>query len=116
VAGFAPTTFHALGSRVAVEEAAGVNLVITNVPGPQFPMYLAGAEMVETHPVPPLLPGFSVAIGVTSYDGAVYYGITADRDTLPDIEVLGQCVTEALDELVDSASSTRQRAPRGRKS
>jgi diacylglycerol O-acyltransferase / wax synthase len=72
VAGFAPTTFHALGSRVAAEESQGVNLVITNVPGPQFPMYLAGAEMVETYPVPPLQPGFGVAIGVTSYDGGVY--------------------------------------------
>jgi diacylglycerol O-acyltransferase len=115
VAGFAPTTFHALGSRVAAEEAAGVNLVITNVPGPQFPMYLAGAEMVETYPVPPLQPGFGVAVGVTSYDGGVYYGITADRDALPDIDVFGQCVREALDELVDSASDSRPRAPRGRK-
>jgi len=117
VAGFAQTTFHALGSRVAVREAGrgNVNLVVTNVPGPQFPMYLAGAEMVETYPVPPLLPGFSLAVGVTSYDGAVYYGITADRDSLADIEVLGQCVREALDELVDSASETRPRAPRGRK-
>jgi diacylglycerol O-acyltransferase len=114
VAGFAPTTFHALGSRVAAEESPGVNLVIANVPGPQFPMYLAGAEMVETYPVPPLQPGFGVAIGVTSYDGGVYYGITADRDALPDIDVLGQCVREALDELVDSASDSRPRAPRGR--
>ena len=70
VAGFAPTTFHSLGSRVAFKEARGnVNLVITNVPGPQFPMYLAGAEMVETYPVPPLFPGFSLSVGVTSYDG-----------------------------------------------
>jgi diacylglycerol O-acyltransferase len=115
VAGFAPTTFHALGSRVAAEESQGVSLVITNVPGPQFPMYLAGAEMVETYPVPPLQPGFGVAIGVTSYDGGVYYGITADRDALPDIDVLGQCVREALDELVDSASDSRPRAPRGRR-
>lgn len=115
VAGFAPTTFHALGSRVAFAEARQqVSLVVTNVPGPQFPMYLAGAEMVQTYPVPPLLPGFSLSVGVTSYDGAVYYGITADRDALPDIEVLGQCVREALDELVDSASETRPRAPRGR--
>ena len=115
VAGFAPTTFHALGSRVASRSARGnVNLVITNVPGPQFPMFLAGAQMVETYPVPPLLPGFSLSVGVTSYDGAVYYGITADRDALPDIEVLGQCVREALDELVDSASDSRPRAPRGR--
>jgi diacylglycerol O-acyltransferase len=115
VAGFAPTTFHALGSRVAAEESQGVNLVITNVPGPQFPMYLAGAEMVETYPVPPLFPGFSLSVGVTSYDGAVYYGISADRDALPDIDVLGQCVREALDELVDSASASRPRAPRGRR-
>jgi diacylglycerol O-acyltransferase / wax synthase len=85
------------------------------VPGPQFPMYLAGAEMVETYPVPPLQPGFGVAVGVTSYDGGVYYGITADRDALPDIDVFGQCVRESLDELVDSASDSRPRAPRGRK-
>ncbi len=115
VAGFAPTTFHALGSRVAAAEAQGVNLVITNVPGPQFPMFMAGAEMVETYPVPPLMKGFSLAIGVTSYDGGVYYGITADRDVLPDIDVLGQCLREALDELVDSSSDSRPRAPRGRK-
>ncbi len=116
VAGFAPTTFHSLGSRVAFTEARGnVNLVITNVPGPQFPMYLAGAEMVETYPVPPLFPGFSISVGVTSYDGAVYYGVSADRDALPDIELLGQCVREALDELVDSASDSRARAPRGRR-
>ncbi|MBV9830291.1 MAG: DUF1298 domain-containing protein, partial [Marmoricola sp.] len=116
VAGFAPTTFHALGSMVAFREARGnVNLVVTNVPGPQFPMYLAGAEMVETYPIPPLQDGFSMAVGVTSYDGAVYYGISADFDALPDVEVLGQCVRDALDELVDSASDTRLRAPRGRK-
>lgn len=116
VAGFAPTTFHALGSRLAVANDHSVNLVVTNVPGPQFPMFLAGAEMIETYPVPPLHPGFGLAIGVTSYDGGVYYGITADRDSLPDIEVLGQCVTEALDELVDSASDTRRRARRGGRS
>jgi diacylglycerol O-acyltransferase len=115
VAGFAPTTFHALGSRVAVDESQGVNLVITNVPGPQFPMYMAAAEMIETYPIPPLQPGFALAIGVTSYDGGVYYGITADRDILPDVDVLGQCIREALDELVDSSSDTRPRAPRGRK-
>jgi diacylglycerol O-acyltransferase len=114
VAGFAPTTFHALGSRLAAADDHNANLVVTNVPGPQFPMFLAGAEMVETYPVPPLHPGFGLSIGVTSYDGGVYYGITADRDALPDIDVLGQCVTEALDELVDSASDSRPRARRGK--
>lgn len=114
VAGFAPTTFHALGTRVALREDHNVNLVVTNVPGPQFPMYLAGAQMVESFPLPPLQHS-SLAIGVTSYDGSVSYGITADRDGLPDADVLGQCIVDALDELVDSASELRQRAPRGRK-
>jgi diacylglycerol O-acyltransferase len=116
IAGFAPTTFHALGSRVAAaENRRGFNLVVTNVPGPQFPLYAAGALMAQSYPVPPLLPGHALAIGVTSYDGGVYFGLTGDRDALPDLDVLGQCVTEALDELLDSISPSRQRAPRGRK-
>lgn len=116
VAGFAPTTFHALGTRVASDQVRkGFNLVITNVPGPQFPLYAAGAQMLESYPVQPLLPGHALAIGVTSYDGGVYIGITADRDALPDVQVLGQCLEEALEELVDSASDSRPRAPRGKK-
>ena len=114
VAGFAPTTFHALGSRLVATDDHNVHLVITNVPGPQFPMYLAGAEMQETYPVPALHPGFGMSIGVTSYDGNVYYGITADRDALPDLDILGQCITESLEELVFSSGSGRQRARRGR--
>jgi diacylglycerol O-acyltransferase len=117
VAGFAPTTFHALGSRVAAAQVRrGFDLVVTNVPGPQFPLYAAGALMLESYPVQPLLPGHALAIGVTSYDGGVYFGINADRDALPDVEVLGQCIKEALAELADSASDARPRAPRGRKS
>jgi diacylglycerol O-acyltransferase len=116
VAGFAPTTFHALGSRVAASQVRrGFDLVVTNVPGPQFPLYAAGAQMLESYPVQPLLPGHALAIGVTSYDGGVYFGINADRDALPDVDVLGQCLEEALAELVDSASDARPRAPRGRK-
>jgi diacylglycerol O-acyltransferase len=52
---------------------------------------------------------------VTSYDGAVYYGITADRDLVPDVELLGQCVTEALVELLDTAAGGRPKIPRGRR-
>ena len=115
IAGFAPTTFHALGSRVAAAELhKGFHLSVTNVPGPQFPLYAAGAMMVETYPVHPLLPGHALAIGVTSYDGGVYYGITADRDLLPDVDTLGECLTEALDELDETTGDARPRARRGR--
>ncbi len=115
VAGFAPTTFHALGARVAAQSRKAFHLVITNVPGPQFPLYAAGAQMTESYPVQPLLPGQALAIGVTSYDGGVYFGLNGDRDALPDLDVLGQCVSEALAELVDTTSANRQRAPRGRR-
>jgi diacylglycerol O-acyltransferase len=115
VGSFAPTTFHALGARVAADSLdRGFALVVTNVPGPQFPLYAAGARMTESYPAQPLLPGHALAIGVTSYDGGVHYGITADRDAIPDIDVIGQCITEALAELVDTTSATRRRAPRGR--
>ncbi|WP_210648917.1 wax ester/triacylglycerol synthase family O-acyltransferase [Nocardioides sp. SYSU D00065] len=115
IAGFAPTTFHALGSRIATAELRrGFQVSITNVPGPQFPLYADGARMLESYPVHPLLPDHTLAIGVTSYDGGVFYGITADRDAVPDADTLGQCVLEALEELNDSASDSRPRAPRGR--
>lgn len=115
IAGFAPATFHALGSRVAAAELRrGFDVSITNVPGPQFPLYAAGAKLVETYPVPPLLADHALAIGVTSYDGRVFYAMTADRDALPDAEVLGQCVTEALDELLDTVRAPRGLPPRGR--
>ncbi|MDT9591982.1 wax ester/triacylglycerol synthase family O-acyltransferase [Nocardioides zeae] len=114
IAGFAPTTFHALGSRVALGEmvARRFELTVTNVPGPQFPLYAAGARMEESYPVPPLLPRHALAIGVTSYDGHVHYGITADRDAVEDVAVLAAGITEALDELLDTATPARGRAAR----
>jgi diacylglycerol O-acyltransferase len=116
IAGFAPTTFHAIGARVvAAQHPRSFQLSVVNVPGPQSPLYAAGARMVSTYPVPPLPPGHALAIGVTSYDGGVYYGITADRDLLPDADLLGTCVTEALEELLDTVSDARPRAPRGRR-
>ena len=116
IAGFAPTTFHALGARLATAELRrGFHVSVTNVPGPQFPLYADGARMLESYPVHPLLPDHPLAIGVTSYDGGVFYGITTDRDAVPDADVLRQRLLEALDELKDSASDTRPRAPRGRK-
>ena len=115
IAGFAPSTFHAIGSRVAAEQARrGIQLSVTNVPGPQSPLYAAGAVMEQTYPVPPLLPGHALAIGVTSYDGQVFYGVTADRDRVPDTDTFAACLSEALDELLDTAGDGRPKVPRGR--
>ena len=77
--------------------------------------YVPAAMRVQTVLSEMRHEGHPLAIGVTSYDGNVYYGITADRDLLPDAELLGPCLQEALDELVDSATGGRPRARRGRK-
>jgi diacylglycerol O-acyltransferase len=116
IAGFAPATFHAVGSRVAAAQPGrSYHLTVTNVPGPQSARYAAGARMVASYPVPPLVPGHALAIGVTSYNGGVFFGLTADRDLVPDADILGQCLADALVELQDSVAGARQRAPRGRR-
>jgi len=116
ITGFAPATFHAMGSRLAAAESEkGFVLPVTNVPGPQSPRYAAGARLLASYPIHPLLPGHALSVGVTSYDGRVFFGLTVDRDLIPDADVLGHCFIEALDELRDTADGGRQRAPRGRR-
>jgi diacylglycerol O-acyltransferase / wax synthase len=103
ISGFAPPTLHALGARVANSFTRRLfNLVVTNVPGPQLPLYAAGAQMLEMFPVVPLAKGQALTIGLTSYNGGVYYGLNADRDALPDVDVLATCLEEALAELVET--------------
>jgi WS/DGAT/MGAT family acyltransferase len=101
LSGFAPPTLHSLGARAASGFTRRLfNLVATNVPGPQFPLYAAGARMLEMYPVVPLAKGQAVSVGVTSYDGGVYYGLNADRDEMPDVDVLAGLMEESLAELL----------------
>jgi diacylglycerol O-acyltransferase len=101
ISGFAPPTLHALGARLSSTLSRRLfNLVVTNVPGPQFPLYAAGAEMLSVYPVVPLAKNQAVCVGLTSYNGGVYYGLNADRDAMPDVDVLAQLIGESLEELV----------------
>ena len=101
--GFAPPTMHALGARLGGMVSRRLyNVVITNVPGPQTPLYAAGARLVSSYPVTPLGRGHALSIGLTSYDGGVYYGLYADRDAMPDADVLGRGVVDALHELLEA--------------
>jgi len=109
LAGFAPPTMHALGARLGGAVSRRLyNVVITNVPGPQVPLYAAGARMVSTYPVMPLGAGQALSIGLTSYDGGVYYGLYTDRDAIPDADVLGHAVVDALQELIDAPHPGRR--------
>jgi diacylglycerol O-acyltransferase len=113
--GFATSTFHAVGSRVAAsEEGRGHQIVITNVPGPQDPVYMAGEAITEVYPCIPLSGSRAVAIGVTSYTNKVFFGIVGDRDAVPDVDVLAQCIEDALLELVETVDKRSTHAPRGR--
>jgi WS/DGAT/MGAT family acyltransferase len=99
--GFAPPTIHSAAARLGSGLTRRLfNVVVTNVPGPQFPLYAAGARMLDCYPVVPLAKGQAVTIGLISYDGGVYYGMNCDRDAMPDIDVLAGCIEESLAELM----------------
>jgi diacylglycerol O-acyltransferase / wax synthase len=103
LSGFAPPTLHGLGARAAKGLTRRMfSLVVTNVPGPQLSLYAAGARMTEMFPILPLGPGQGVSIGITSYDGGVFYGVNGDRDAMPDVDVLAALIEQSLAELVDT--------------
>lgn len=105
VAGFGPATFHALGSRVgATLSQRAYNVSIINVPGPQRPLYAAGSEMIAAYPFSPLVQGQALSIGLTSYRGCVFIGLTADRDALADVAVIIDGLSTSLAELKEAAS------------
>ena len=110
LSGFAPPTLHALGARAASSFSRRLfNVVVTNVPGPQFPLYASGAKMLEMFPVIPLVAGQALAIGLTSYDGGVYFGLNADRNLMHDVDVLASLIEESLAELVLATDGGRGR-------
>jgi WS/DGAT/MGAT family acyltransferase len=103
LAGFSPPTLHSLGARVASGLSRRMfNVVVTNVPGPQFPLYAAGARLLAPYPVVPLAKGQAVSIGLTSYNGGVFYGLNADRDAMTDVDVLTDGIVDALRELSET--------------
>ena len=101
--GFAPPTLHSMGARVASGFSRRLfNVVVTNVPGPQFPLYAGGAKLLEMFPVVPLAKGQAVSIGLTSYNGGVFYGLNADRDAMGDVDVLGGLIEESVAALLET--------------
>ena len=105
IAGFGPPTLHALGARVgSTLSNRTYNVAVTNVPGPQRPLYAAGSEMVAAYPFSPLVQGQALGIGLTSYRGSMFVGLTADRDALADVSVIIDGLAQALEELKDAAS------------
>lgn len=101
---WAPPTLHALAARL-MSRGRFINLVVSNVPGPQVPLYLCGARLVTTYPMMPLAETCALSIAVTSLTGVMGFALTSDWDSLPDIDVLAAGIGESLDELTKAAGA-----------
>jgi diacylglycerol O-acyltransferase len=96
--GWAPPTINRLLSS-AMSRPLVFNLVVSNVPGPQQPLYLLGRRLRAIYPFVPLSPqNHALSVGMISYDGAVYIGLASDRDAVPDLDDLVGAIREALRE------------------
>ncbi len=97
---FAPSTLLALGARLVPLQRT-VNLLVTNVPGPQVPLYCMGARMLEAFPYVGLTDNLGLVVAVVSYDGQLGFGLTGDRDLVPDLAVLAEGIEKSVRELAE---------------
>jgi WS/DGAT/MGAT family acyltransferase len=87
------------------------NLIVTNVPGPQVPLYLVGAPMLETYPIGPLFQNQAVIVALFSYAGRLFWGLNADAERMPDLADLREDLERAFDELASVAAPVGAAAP-----
>ncbi|MEW6268712.1 MAG: wax ester/triacylglycerol synthase family O-acyltransferase [Thermodesulfobacteriota bacterium] len=81
------------------EMARPYNVIVTNVPGPQFPLYLLGSRLLAVYPLVPLFPNQALGVALFSYDGTLFWGFNADWDALPDLHDLVTAVEHELGKL-----------------
>ncbi|HMS61633.1 MAG TPA: wax ester/triacylglycerol synthase family O-acyltransferase [Solirubrobacteraceae bacterium] len=104
--GFAPPTVLAQASRLNFSTRL-FNLIVTNVPGPQFPLYVAGRRMDDLYPIAFLPKDHALALAIMSYDGGLNFGLLGDYDALPDIDAFADGLRGAIDELLEIARAKR---------
>jgi hypothetical protein len=111
LAGFAPPTILSQAARLQARQQF-FNLVVTNVPGPQFPLYLLGRQLEVLYPVVPLAQRQALGIAVMSYDGHLGFGLLGDYDALPKLDAIADDLKWAIASLYRAAglSPTSKRA------
>lgn len=107
---FSPATLVAQAARLQ-SRSRFFNLLITNVPGPQFPLYLLGRELLGCYPAVPLVPTSAVAVALLSYNNRFGIGLTADADHMRDVARLGEHLRAGMAELVELANTEHAAAP-----
>jgi hypothetical protein len=100
---YAPPTIVAQAARLVARQRA-FNLVVTNVPGPQIPLYTLGREMSDVYPVLPLADNTTLGVALLSYNGTIGFGLLGDYDTAPDLAVLAEGIEKSIAELSSVAS------------
>jgi hypothetical protein len=110
--GVAPPTIMAQAARLQARQRL-FNLVVTNVPGPQLPLYLLGSELRGLYPMVPLAENTALGIAIMSYNGQLSFGLVSDFDALPDLEALAEELHQAIAELAAAAHPRPRPAPRG---
>ena len=113
LAGFAPPTILAQAARLQGRQRL-FNLTVTNVPGPQFPLYMMGSRLEAMYPQVPLVANTALGIAIMSYDGRLDFGLLSDYDALPDVEEVAVSLEASIAELSKLASGGR-RAKAGRR-
>jgi len=109
-----PGTFSGLAARLYTRMGLAnrvkpfLNTVITNVPGPQFPLYFTGARMLALHGIGPVMDGMGIIHPVFSYSGRISIAVTACRDQLPDPGFYADCIQASFDELLEAATKTEE--------
>jgi WS/DGAT/MGAT family acyltransferase len=109
--GFAPPTIMAQAARLQARQRL-FNLVVTNVPGPQLPLYLLGRELRAVYPMVPLAENTALGIAIMSYHGQLNFGLVSDFDALPDLETLAEELQSAIAELAAAANPSPAPKPR----
>jgi diacylglycerol O-acyltransferase / wax synthase len=107
---FAPPTIVGQAARLQARQRF-FNLVVTNVPGPQFPLYLLGREMEAIYPMVPLAKKQAVCVGIMSYNGQVNFGLTGDYDAMPGLDSLAEDLEAEIDALAGAAPKPKKRKP-----
>jgi WS/DGAT/MGAT family acyltransferase len=103
---FAPPTLLAQASRLNFSTRL-FNLIVTNVPGPQVPLYLLGRELQDLIPVAFLPDNHAMAVAIMSYNGGVDFGLLGDYDAMPDLSDVGQYIEDALTEMLEAARQVK---------
>jgi hypothetical protein len=100
-----PITLLSLANRVVGSKIRPFNMTVTNIPGPQFPMYLLESEMLGNYPMVPLWAQHGIGLALFSYNGKLLWGIQADYTALPDTQAFIEALHLSFRELADLASS-----------